>query len=178
MKRAVYSGSFDPITKGHISVLARGAKVFDEVIVAVAEDNYKTTLFDLDERLRLIEASIRDIPNARATKFSGLLMDFAQEVDAAAIIRGLRVVSDFEYEMQMASFNKHLCPHIETVFFTADNDYSYVSSSMIRSIAEVHGDISFFITPPVQEALERVYGAPLKKVASAGRDGAQSDCKR
>lgn len=163
MSRAVYSGTFDPITRGHISVLARGARVFDEVIVAVAEDNYKKTLFSLDERVRMIEESIQHIPNARATKFSGLLVDFARDIKAHAIIRGLRVVSDFEYEMQMAAFNKHLYPEIETVFFTADNEYSYVSSSMIRSIAEVHGDIDFFITPPVQEALHRIYGPKPKK---------------
>lgn len=162
MKRAVYSGTFDPITKGHISVLARSAKIFDEVIVAVAQDNYKKTLFDLDERVRLIEESILHLPNARVTKFSGLLVDFAREVKANAIIRGLRMVSDFEYEMQMASFNKHLYPEIETVFFTADHDFSFVSSSMIRSIAEVHGDITYFVTPAVQGALERVYGFPSK----------------
>lgn len=158
MKTAVYSGTFDPITKGHLSVLERAARLFDEVIIAVAEDNYKATLFTTLERVQLIQASIKHFNNVRVDKFSGLLVEYAKAQNACAIIRGLRVVSDFEYEMQMASFNKHLYPEIDTVFLTADNNFSFVSSSMIKSIAQVNGDIAYFVTSPVQEALNRVYG--------------------
>lgn len=157
MKRAVYSGTFDPITKGHISVVERAIHIFDEVVIAVAEDNYKQTLFTTDERVQLIEKSVCHMPQVSVDKFSGLLVEYAKKIGANAIIRGLRVISDFEYEMQMASFNKHLLPEIDTVFFTADQDFSYVSSSMIRSIAKVNGDIAYFVTPAVHDALVEKY---------------------
>lgn len=157
MKIAVYSGSFDPLTNGHLSVLERAAKLFYKVYVAVAEDNYKTTLFSADERVDLIRASVGHLPNVSAEKFSGLLVDFAKEKEAVAIVRGLRVISDFEYEMQMASFNKHLAEGIDTVFLTAASDFSFVSSSMIRNIASLGGDISTFVPEPVERALKEKY---------------------
>lgn len=158
MKIAVYSGTFDPVTYGHLTVLERAAKLFDRIYVAVAVDNYKKTLFTIDERLDLITRSTAHLDNVFAEKFSGLLVDFAKEKEAVAIVRGLRVISDFEYEMQMASFNKHLAQGIDTVFFTADSHYSFVSSSMIRNIASLGGCVSAFVPPAVEKALKEKYG--------------------
>ena len=153
MKIAVYSGTFDPITRGHMSIIERAAGLFDKVYIAVAEETYKNTLFSVDERVDLVRKSTCQWPNVETEKFSGLLVDYAKRRGAVAIVRGLRVISDFEYEMQMASFNRHLNSDIDTVFFTADGDYSLVSSSMIRNIASLHGDIRDFVSEPVYEAL-------------------------
>lgn len=157
MKIAVYSGTFDPITNGHMSIIKRAVKLFDKVYIAVAEETYKNTLFNVDERVELVKASTADMPNVEAEKFTGLLVDYAQTRGACAIVRGLRVISDFEYEMQMASFNRHLNPAIETVFFTADGEFSMVSSSMIRNIASLHGNIRDFVPAPVYDALQKKY---------------------
>lgn len=157
MKIAVYSGTFDPITNGHMSIIKRAVKLFDKVYIAVAEETYKNTLFNVDERVELVRASTADMPNVEAEKFTGLLVDYAQTRGACAIVRGLRVISDFEYEMQMASFNRHLNPAIETVFFTADGEFSMVSSSMIRNIASLHGNIRDFVPAPVYDALLKKY---------------------
>ena len=156
-KKAVYSGTFDPFTKGHLSVVERAANIFDEVIIAIAEDNYKKTLFTTLEREEQICATVAALPNVRVAHFSGLLVDFVRELGAVAIIRGLRVVTDFEYEMQMAAFNKHLCPTVDTVFLTASSEYSYVSSSMVKNISELNGDISFFVSPEVDAALKKKF---------------------
>jgi len=153
MKKAVYSGTFDPVTNGHISVLKKAATIFDEIVVAVAYDNYKKTLFSYEERVELLKASTKDLTNVKVEGFEGLLVDYAKSINAQAIIRGLRMVSDFDYEMQMASFNKALANDIETVFFAASNDFSYVSSSMIRNIATLNGDVSFFVPEAVNLAL-------------------------
>ena len=157
MKIAVYSGTFDPITNGHMSIIKRAIGLFDKVYIAVAEETYKHTLFDVEERVALVKESVADLENVEAEKFTGLLVDYAQSRGAVAIVRGLRVISDFEYEMQMASFNRHLNTHIETVFFTADGEFSMVSSSMIRNIASLHGDIQDFVPAPVYEALRKKY---------------------
>lgn len=157
MKIAVYSGTFDPITNGHMSIIKRAIGLFDKVYIAVAEETYKNTLFDVEERVALVKESVADLENVEAEKFTGLLVDYAQSRGAVAVVRGLRVISDFEYEMQMASFNRHLNPHIETVFFTADGEFSMVSSSMIRNIASLHGDIQDFVPAPVYEALRKKY---------------------
>lgn len=153
MKIAVYSGTFDPITNGHMSIIQRAAGLFDKVYVAVAVETYKETLFDARERLELVKESTKEFDNVETELFTGLLADYAQEKGAVAIVRGLRVISDFEYEMQMASFNHHLNPRIETVFFTADGKFSLVSSSMIRNIACLHGDIEDFVPNVVYKAL-------------------------
>ena len=155
---AVYSGTFDPVTNGHISVLKKAAKIFDEVVVAVAYDNYKQTLFSYEERMELLEKSTAEMENVQVAGFEGLLVEYAHSIGAKAIIRGLRMVSDFDYEMQMASFNKHLNEEIDTVFFAANNDFSYLSSSMIRNIAMLDGDIRFFVPPVVDEALWKKFG--------------------
>ena len=157
MKIAVYSGTFDPLTNGHLSVLERAAKLFGKVFVAVAEESYKTPLFSIEERIKLIEASARHLDNVYAESFSGLLVDFAKEKNAVAIVRGLRVISDFEYEMQMASFNKYLAEGLDTVFLTAASNFSFVSSSMIKNIASLGGDVSAFVPPAVDKALKDIY---------------------
>ena len=157
MKKGVYSGTFDPVTNGHISVLKKATTIFDEIIVAVAYDNYKSTLFSFEERIELLKESTKDLANVRVEGFEGLLVDYAQKIQANAIIRGLRMVSDFDYEMQMATFNKALAADVETVFFAASNDYTYLSSSMIRSIASLQGDVSLFVPEVVNEALKKKY---------------------
>ena len=162
MKKAVYSGTFDPVTYGHISVLKKAANIFDEIVVAVARDNYKNTLFTFDERVELLKKCTKDLPNVKVEGFEGLLVNYAAQIGAQAIIRGLRMVSDFDYEMQMASFNKALEQNIETVFFAASNDYSYLSSSMIRNIASLNGDVSAFVPEEVSEALIKKYSGGSK----------------
>ena len=157
MKTAVYAGTFDPITDGHLSVLSSAAKVFDEVIVGVAADNNKKTLFTLEERTQLAKLSTAHLNNVRVEAFSGLLVNFARSQGATALVRGLRVVSDFEYEMQMALFNKDLCSDLETVFFIADATHSFISSSPVRNIASLGGDISKYVSEPVVKALRRKY---------------------
>ena len=157
MKTAVYAGTFDPITDGHLSVLSSAAKVFDEVIVGVAADNNKKTLFTLEERTQLAKLSTAHLNNVRVEAFSGLLVNFARSQGATALVRGLRVVSDFEDEMQMALFNKDLCSDLETVFFIADATHSFISSSQVRNIASLGGDISKYVSEPVVKALRRQY---------------------
>ena len=157
MKTAVYVGTFDPITDGHLRVLSSAAKVFDEVIVGVAADNNKKTLFTLEERTQLAKLSTAHLNNVRVEAFSGLLVNFARSQGATALVRGLRVVSDFEYEMQMALFNKDLCSDLETVFFIADATHSFISSSQVRNIASLGGDISKYVSEPVVKALRRKY---------------------
>ncbi len=157
MRIAVYAGTFDPITKGHLSVLSRAAALFDKVIVAVAADNNKHTLFTLEERKTLAESSVKDLPNVEVEAFTGLLVEYAKKKGASALIRGLRMVSDFEYEMQMATFNKDLCHELETVFFIADAELSYISSSQVRSIASLGGAIDRYVTEDVAQALQQKY---------------------
>lgn len=161
MKIAVYAGTFDPITKGHLSVLSRASALFDKVIVAVAADNNKHTLFTLEERKALAEASTSHLPNVEVEAFTGLLVEYAKSKGASALVRGLRMVSDFEYEMQMATFNKDLCHTLETVFFIADADLSYISSSQVRNIASLGGNVDRYVTEAVAEALKQKYNAKL-----------------
>ena len=157
MKIAVYAGTFDPITKGHLSVLSRAAALFDQVIVAVAADNNKHTLFTLEERKALAEASVQQLPNVTVEAFTGLLVEYAKSTGASALVRGLRMVSDFEYEMQMATFNKDLCHELETVFFIADAELSYISSSQVRGIASLGGNVERYVTEAVAQALKEKY---------------------
>lgn len=157
MRIAVYAGTFDPITKGHLSVLSRAAALFDKVIVAVAADNNKNTLFTLEERKVLAAEATTHLSNVEVESFTGLLVEYAKQKGASALIRGLRMVSDFEYEMQMATFNKDLCHELETVFFIADAELSYISSSQVRSIASLGGAIDRYVTENVAQALQQKY---------------------
>jgi pantetheine-phosphate adenylyltransferase len=155
MRRAIYPGSFDPVTNGHLDVIERGRKLFDEVIVAVAYNEEKKPLFSLAERLQLLEQSIGTLDNVRIAHFDGLLVDFAVEQQASAVIRGLRAVSDFEFEFQMALMNRKLETAVETIFLMPKEEYTYLSSRIIKEIARLGGDVSAFVPAPVAQALAR-----------------------
>ena len=141
MKIAVYPGSFDPITLGHLDVIQRGAKVFDKVIVGVLVNVNKNGLFDIEERVELIKRATKDIPNVEVISFNGLLIDFIKQCNATVILKGLRALSDFEYEFQMALMNNKLDPEIETLFMMTSAQYSYISSSAIKQVAKFKGDL-------------------------------------
>ncbi len=152
-KRAIYPGSFDPITNGHINLASRASKFFDEVIIAVAESSAKKTLFTTKERIELIEKSTEGIEGIKVVGFSGLLIDFANEVNASVVIRGLRAVSDFEYEFQLAWMNRQLNPDIETLFFAPGAENAFVSATLVKEIAELGGNAAQFLHPAVYAAL-------------------------
>ena len=158
MNIAVYPGTFDPFTNGHKDLVQRAASnIFDKVYICVAENSRKDTLFSLDERIELARKSLSEIENIEVIGFSGLLVDFAKELKAKVILRGLRVVSDFEYEFQMSSMNKKLNNDIESIFLTPSESYAFLSSSLIRQIAKEGGDISDFVHPVVHQNLSEVY---------------------
>ncbi|MGB5224862.1 MAG: pantetheine-phosphate adenylyltransferase [Arenicellales bacterium] len=157
MATAIYPGTFDPATLGHIDLISRAAKLFDEVIVAVAENQGKSPLFSLEERVSMLKDSINELGNVRVIGFNNLLMDCAREQKANTILRGLRAVSDFEYEFQLASMNRHLDPSIETTFLTPSENYAFVSSTLIKEVASLGGDVSEFVSPQVMEALKIAY---------------------
>jgi pantetheine-phosphate adenylyltransferase len=154
---AVCPGSFDPITLGHLDIIKRGAKVFDQVYVVVLNNSSKNPLFNVQERIELINKATRDIPNVKVDSFQGLLVDYAKTVKATAILRGLRAVSDFEYEMQITSMNRVLNEEIETFFVMTNNQYSFLSSSIVKEVAKYHGKISELVPRPVEEALIRKF---------------------
>ena len=156
---AVCPGSFDPITYGHLDIITRGAKVFDEVYISVLNNSSKSPLFTVEERMELIKKVTRDIPNVKVDTFHGLLIDYAESVNAKAIIRGLRAVSDFEYEMQITSMNKLLNDSIETFFIMTNNQYSFLSSSIVKEVAQYHGAISELVPPEVEVALREKFKA-------------------
>lgn len=152
MKIAIYPGSFDPITNGHLSVIRRAAKLFDEVLVVVMINHKKPVgCFSYEERMELIKRCTKDIPNVRVDYYAGLLADYAREKNATAIVKGLRAVSDFEHEFQQALTNKELNPDVETVFVTAGADYMYLSSSIVKQVCQFGGDVSKFVPPEVYE---------------------------
>lgn len=158
----LYAGTFDPITMGHLDIIKRGARVVDHLIVAVAENPGKDPLFSLKERSQMaIEAIEKEIKDCRATievkSFDSLLMQFAEDMGATAVVRGLRTVSDFEYEYQMAGMNKHLKPDIEVIFMMASNKYQHISSRFVKEIAKLGGDVSDFIPDNVDKALKEKY---------------------
>jgi len=154
MGHCIYPGTFDPITYGHLDVLARAAKLFDRVTLAVAHNPGKSPLFTPDERVELIKPSTTDLPNVEITTFSGLLVDLAIEIKASAIIRGLRALSDFEFEFNMALMNRHLNAEIETIFVMPAAAYSYTSSHLVKQVARYGGDISKFVPPNVASTLQ------------------------
>jgi pantetheine-phosphate adenylyltransferase len=157
MRRAIYPGSFDPVTNGHLDVIERARKLFDEVIVAVAHNDEKQALFSLKERLELLGESAGKIDNVRIAKFKGLLVDFAKAQKAGAVIRGLRAVSDFEFEFQMALMNRKLDAAVETIFLMPKEEYTYLSSRIVKEIARLGGDISSFVPACVAKALNRKF---------------------
>ncbi|MEI5906055.1 pantetheine-phosphate adenylyltransferase [Bacillus spongiae] len=150
---AVCPGSFDPITLGHLDIISRGAKVFDKVYVVVLNNSSKNPLFTVEERLELIREVTKDLPNVSIDTYQGLLVDYAKSVKANAIIRGLRAVSDFEYEMQITSMNRVLNDEIETFFIMTNNQYSFLSSSIVKEVAKYKGDISDLVPKAVEDAL-------------------------
>jgi pantetheine-phosphate adenylyltransferase len=152
---AVYPGTFDPITNGHTDLVARAARVFPRVIVAIAESPHKKPFFTLEERISLAKNQMKRLANVEVVGFSNLLVEFVQQIEAGIIVRGLRAVSDFEYEFQLASMNRHLAPKIETMFLTPDEDFSFISSSLVKEIARLDGDVSEFVCEEVQQAMRR-----------------------
>lgn len=155
MAIAVCSGSFDPVTYGHLDIIARGANVFDKVIVAVLINSKKNSLFSVEERVDLLRQATADMKNVEVDSFDGLLIDYMNKKGAQVIIRGLRAVSDFEYEMQVASINKKLDENIETFFMMTNNQYSYLSSSIVKEVAKYKASVADLVPPIVEEALKR-----------------------
>lgn len=154
---AVCPGSFDPITNGHLDIISRGAKIFDKVYVSILNNSGKKPLFTVEERVELIKEATKDIPNVIVDCFDGLLVEYAESIGACAIIRGLRAVSDFEYEMQMTSMNRLLNNKIETFFMMTKNQYSFLSSSIVKEIARFHGNIKPLVPPVVEAALREKF---------------------
>lgn len=154
MKRAIYPGSFDPITKGHEDMILRSAKIVDELIVGVLNNSAKKSLFSVEERVSMLEELAKDIPNVKVTSFDGLLVDYMREIDANIIVRGLRAVTDFEYELQIAQSNHIQNTEIETIFLTTNLKYSYLSSTIVKEFASYGGDISQFVP---EQFIDRIY---------------------
>ena len=154
MKRAIYPGTFDPITNGHIDVLQKAVNVFDEVILAVASYTGKNPIFSLAERVELCRESVAHLPKIQVMEFNGLVVEFAKKVEALVMIRGLRAISDFEYELSQALMNKKLCEEVDTVFFVPHNKYLYVSSTMVRQVVELGGNLKDMIPKCVETALK------------------------
>ena len=150
---AIYPGSFDPLTNGHVDIIERGARIFDQIIVAILANVEKTPLFSVAERVALIQDVFQDRPNVRVDTFDGLLVDYAQRKNASVLVRGLRAVSDFEYEFQMALMNRHLAPGIETVFMMPAEQYTYISSRLIKEVFMLNGKIDGLVPPVVEERL-------------------------
>ena len=153
--KAVYPGTFDPLTSGHEDIVRRASGLFSEVVVAVADNTSKKSFFNLDERVEIARQVLSDCPNVRVVGFSGLLMQFVREQGASVVVRGLRAVSDFEYEFQLAGMNRKLFPEVETLFLTPAEQYMFISASLVREIALLGGDVSQFVSPLVQDALQR-----------------------
>ena len=157
MKRALTPGPFDPITSGHLDVIARASQLVDEVVVAVADSQKKGPLFTLEERVELVRQATAHLSNVRVEPFKGLLVDFAKELDATVVVKGLRAITDFEYEFQMTAMNYQLSPQLETLFIMSPPQYMYLSSSIVREISKMGGDIQQFVPPCVYEALKKKY---------------------
>ncbi|WP_178862236.1 pantetheine-phosphate adenylyltransferase [Thiomicrorhabdus cannonii] len=150
---AIYPGTFDPITCGHFDLIERAARFYDRLVIAVADNRNKKSLFTLEERVALAKEVTAQMPNVEVLGFSGLLVDFVREINGNVLLRGLRAVSDFEYEFQLASMNRKLAPEVETMFMTPAEQYAFISSSLVREISALGGDVSEFVHPRVAEAL-------------------------
>ena len=154
MVRAIYPGSFDPVTYGHIDIITRSSKLADELVIGVLKNNSKRPLFSVEERVKMLEEVTKELPNVKIVPFNGLLVDFARQIEANAVVRGLRAITDFEYELQMAQTNHKLAPDVETLFLTTNLQYSYLSSTIVKEFAAYGGDISHFV--PLQ-LIDRIY---------------------
>jgi len=161
---AVYPGTFDPITNGHVDLVSRAANLFDTIIVGVAESPGKSPALPLDERVELTRTALSAVPNVKVLGFDSLLAHFVHEVGAGVLLRGLRAVSDFEYEFQLASMNRHLIPDVETLFLTPAEQHSFLSSTLIREIARLGGDVSGFVHPAVAAALSARWGHSASRI--------------
>lgn len=157
MNTVLYPGTFDPITKGHMDLVGRAAKIFDRVIIAVAASPKKNPAFTLEQRVDMARAVLKEFPNVEVVGFSTLLAHFTREVGANVLLRGLRAVSDFEYEFQLANMNRQLAPEVESLFLTPSEKYSYISSTLVREIAALGGDVTQFVHPVVHQALLQRY---------------------
>ena len=155
---AGYPGTFDPITHGHTDLVSRAARVFERVIVAIAESPHKTPFISLEKRIMLAKSELSGLDNIEIVGFSNLLVDFVRENGASVIVRGLRAVSDFEYEFQLASMNRNLCEEVETMFLTPDERYGFISSTLVREVARLGGDVSQFVGPEVELTLKEQFG--------------------
>ncbi len=160
MVTALYPGSFDPVTQGHIDVAARGAALFDKMVIAVYSTPSKNLLFSTEERVALFEDAVSHLPNVEVRQFQGLVVRFAQEIGAAVIVRGLRSGSDFEYEYEMAFMNRKLAPDVDMVSFMTSQEHMYVSSSLLKEVARLGGDIAEMVTPKVADAVYAKFGIP------------------
>ena len=154
MKRAIYPGSFDPVTNGHVDIILRSSKIVDKLIVGVLNNSAKKSLFSVEERVSMLKELTKDLPNVEVTSFDGLLVDYMREIDASIIVRGLRAVTDFEYELQIAQTNHIENTDIETIFLTTDLQYSYLSSTIVKEFASYGGDISKFVP---EQFVDRIY---------------------
>jgi len=159
MRHCIYPGTFDPVTFGHLDVLGRAARLFDRVTVAIARNPDKGPLFPAERRLEMLRRNVADLPNVSVTLFGGLLVDFAREQKADAIIRGLRALSDFEFEFNMALMNRHLQPAIETIFVMPHEPFSYTSSTLVKQVAKYGGDVTHFVPADVAAELKRTFAA-------------------
>ena len=154
MKRAIYPGSFDPVTNGHVDIILRSSKIVDKLIVGVLNNSAKKSLFSVEERVSMLKELTKDLPNVEVTSFDGLLVDYMREIDASIIVRGLRAVTDFEYELQIAQTNHIENTDIETIFLTTNLQYSYLSSTIVKEFASYGGDISKFVA---EQFVDRIY---------------------
>jgi pantetheine-phosphate adenylyltransferase len=163
----IYPGSFDPPTKGHLDLIARGSKIFDELIVAILRNTDKAPLFSVAERREMIEALTEEFKNVRVDTFDGLMVDYAERMGATAVLRGIRAISDYEYELQMALLNRKLKPELETVFMMPAEKYSYVSSRLVREIAQLGGPVTALVPPVVEHRLRGRFDPAIKLAAEA-----------
>lgn len=157
MKRAIYPGSFDPVTFGHLDVITRSAQIADELIIGVLQNGSKNQLFSVTERVNMLEEVTCNIPNVKIKSFQGLLIDFARQEQCQVIIRGLRAITDFEYELQMAQTNRIMAPWLDTMFLTTSLEYAYLSSSTVKEVASHHGDLSRFVPEAAAKKLMEKY---------------------